>query len=116
MKRVAFRTLRLSLGGALLVWMTAVGAVFARDPDPRIGLEVFRQKGCARCHPVLGEGANIGPDLSQGPASADGLTLATDMWNHAPRMWERIRQENIQIPSFEEQEMEDLFAFVGMVR
>lgn len=116
MRRVTLKTLLFSMWGALLVWMTAASVVFGRDPDPRAGLEVFRGKGCVRCHPILGEGANIGPDLSQGSAAAGGLDLVADMWNHAPRMWERIRQEKLQIPTFAEQEMEDLFAFVGMVR
>jgi nitric oxide reductase subunit C len=38
------------------------------------------------------------------------------MWNHAPQMWQRMQQEHFQLPTFELEEMEDLFAFLGMVR
>ena len=116
MKTMTVKTFVLSLLGILLGWMAAVGVIFARDPDPRVGLDVFRGKGCASCHPILGEGAKIGPDLSRSLAVADGLELAVGMWNHAPQMWQRMRQEDLRIPAFQLEEMEDLFAFLGMAR
>src|SRR3972149_7797563 len=61
--------------------------------DPKAGMAAFFDKGCARCHAVLGEGGQSAPDLARAPAghlSAAGLVAA--MWNHAPPMWEKMRQ------------------------
>ncbi|OFW16359.1 MAG: hypothetical protein A3H27_09830 [Acidobacteria bacterium RIFCSPLOWO2_02_FULL_59_13] len=77
-------------------------------------MKVFLTKGCAQCHPVLGEGVNIGPDLSRTPSAGDGLELAAAMWSHGPQMWLRMDQEHLQLPKFEEGEMEDLFSFLTM--
>lgn len=87
-----------------------------RDPDPRAGMKVFWEKGCIRCHPVLGQGGNIGPDLTRSPAIGDSFQLTAAMWNHAPQMWQRMQAEHFELPTFDVQEMEDLFAFLGMVR
>lgn len=87
-----------------------------RTPDPRAGLKVFWAKGCIHCHPVLGQQRSGGPDLSRSTSIGDGFQLAAAMWNHAPQMWQRIQQQHIDLPTFELEEMEDLFAFLGMVQ
>jgi cytochrome c2 len=97
------------LGGVILV-----PSVLSRNPDPKEGMKVFWSKGCARCHPVLGEGENIGPDLARTPSAGDGLELAAAMWSHGPQMWQRMYLEKVQLPKFEGEEMEDLFAFLAM--
>src|SRR3989304_3407163 len=61
--------------------------------DPKAGMAAFFDKGCARCHAVLGEGGQSAPDLARAPAghlSAAGLGAAT--WTPAPPMWEKMRQ------------------------
>jgi len=85
--------------------------------DPKAGMAAFFDKGCARCHAVLGEGGQSAPDLARAPAghlSAAGLVAA--MWNHAPPMWEKMRQEKVTPPAFTEAEMANLFAFLYSVR
>jgi cytochrome c2 len=105
---------------ALLVAFTAIfsgrSAATDQNPDPRAGLKVFWDKGCIRCHPVLGRGGNVGPDLSKAPSTGDNFQLAAAMWNHAPQMWQRIQQEHIVLPTFDLHEMENLFVFLAMVR
>ena len=57
--------------------------------DPRAGAEVFQQKGCSDCHSVLGGGGKLAPDLGLRGAQGSSMNeLVTQMWNHAPRMWE----------------------------
>src|SRR3972149_8909641 len=68
--------------------------------DPKAGMAAFFDKGCARCHAVLGEGGQSAPDLARAPAghlSAAGLVAA--MWNHAPPMWGKMRQEKVTPPA-----------------
>ncbi|OFW10910.1 MAG: hypothetical protein A3G20_07110 [Acidobacteria bacterium RIFCSPLOWO2_12_FULL_59_11] len=77
---------------------------------------VFREKGCAGCHAVLGEGGKLGPDLSRTLSTGNPLELAAAMWSHAPQMWQRMQQENFQLPTFTTEEMEVMFAFLAMVR
>ncbi|MBI2817005.1 MAG: c-type cytochrome [Acidobacteria bacterium] len=100
----------------IAVSVALAACALARNPDPKVGMKVFWDKGCIHCHPVLGEGGNIGPDLSRSPSTADGVELAAAMWSHAPQMWQRISQESLQLPTFQADEMEDLFAFLAMAR
>ncbi len=103
-------------GLAALACLALATCAFGRNPDPKAGMKVFWGKGCVRCHPVLGEGGKLGPDLSRSPSTADGYELAAAMWSHAPQMWQRMSQENVKLPTFQLEEMEDLFAFLAMAR
>ena len=85
--------------------------------DAKAGLGIFFDKGCARCHSVLGEGGRAAPDLARAPSghlSAGGLVAA--VWNHAPSMWERMGVARVDLPIFTESEMANLFAFIYSVR
>lgn len=106
----------LALLGVLAAAARGSGVLPERNPDPRAGMRVFWTKGCIQCHPVLGQGGSVGPDLTRSPSLGDSFQLATAMWNHAPQMWQRMQQEHFVLPTFEVAEMEDLFAFLAMVR
>lgn len=83
----------------------------------RGGERLFQKKGCTRCHAVSGIGGTAGPDLGSGRSSRsrpDQLVVA--MWNHAPRMWERMRAEGLEYPELEAQEMADVFAYLDTAR
>lgn len=107
-----------SLAGAS--WLAAQapgGGGFFIPGDAKAGLQTFFEKGCVRCHAVLGEGGKAAPDLARAPAghlSAAGLVAA--VWNHAPAMWERMDVEKVTPPAFTETEMSNLFAFLYSVR
>jgi mono/diheme cytochrome c family protein len=64
--------------------------------NPRTGLEVFRKSGCAKCHAVNGVGHGEGPDLGfeREPNSTLNQLVAA-MWNHAPRMWQRMQTKGV---------------------
>jgi cytochrome c2 len=81
--------------------------------DPRAGAQTFQQKGCGQCHAVLGVGPKLAPDLAlRGAAGANMNDLTTQMWNHAPRMWEQIKRSSVAYPQFTAEDMANLFAYL----
>ncbi len=86
--------------------------------DPHTGARLFfEKKGCAHCHSVSGSGGKLAPDLGYQREVQAGLNqLVTAMWNHAPRMWERMRKEKVNYPDLRNDEMAHLFAFLYAAR
>jgi len=85
--------------------------------DPKAGMKGFFEKGCGRCHSVLGEGGRTAPDLARAPGGhLSSAEMLAAMWNHAPAMWEKMRAEHLSPPQFSEAEMANLFAFLYSVR
>jgi len=76
------------------------------------GSRVFDAKGCVKCHSVNGVGGKIGPDLAKISRPHSFFDLATAMWNHLPRMAERMKQLGIDRPKLDERETRDLVAFL----
>ncbi len=82
--------------------------------EPEIGKTLFSTKGCGDCHAIHGKGGQIGPDLG-GRKTALPRTLsqfAQRMWNHAPDMWEIMKEKKIERAEFSEREMADLIAYL----
>lgn len=102
---------------ALLMLAASASSVHAQVPfgptqDPTAGARVFGAKGCGRCHAVGGAGGKIGPDLGQSERSRSFYDLASALWNHAPRMADRMRQMGLGRPRLDAQEAGDLVAFL----
>jgi len=89
--------------------------LFTPAQDPLAGSRVFGVKGCARCHAIKGIGGKVGPDLGRGERPRSFYDLAAELWNHAPRMAERMRQLGIARPKLDERESADLVAFLFTV-
>jgi len=85
--------------------------------DAQRGAEVLRRERCLECHTVSGKGAappsvTLAPDLGKRqPRAYTPATLASVMWNHAPRMWPALEAKKIAIPKLSEQDSEDVFAY-----
>lgn len=102
---------------ALAVAARAGDGAYFVPGDPKAGMRIFLEKGCARCHSVLGEGGRSAPDLARAPAGhLSAAEAVAAMWNHAPAMWQRMRVERLPLPKFTDPEMTDLFAFLYSVR
>ncbi len=113
MKRAMLST----VAGILLLFVGAVTpawsqAVFGPTQDPLAGSRVFGAKGCAKCHAVNGSGGGVGPDLGRVPRARSFYDLATAMWNHLPRMAERMAEQGIASPQLSTREAGDLIAFL----
>ncbi len=100
--------------GAILAWqnkqVTVHGAIYV-STDPVAGAQVFKDKGCSNCH-----AANLGNEFSPGEQSsrANLAKLVTAMWNHAPRMWERMNAANVDYPELSYKEAAELVAYLYM--
>jgi mono/diheme cytochrome c family protein len=84
---------------------------YEADGDARQGERVFVDKGCLACHALDGQAA-VAPDLSESASVLTPLGLATAMWNHAPAMYDQIRDADVEWPRFEDDEMRDLAAYL----
>ena len=83
-----------------------------RFGDPIRGQRLFVEKGCVPCHAVRGAGGRIGPDLGRKTARGSFYEIAALMWNHSPGMSGKMAEFRIARPSFEENELSDLAAFL----
>lgn len=85
--------------------------------NPRAGAQIFESKGCSSCHSAVGVAEGRAPDLASSRMSRSRPDqLLTVMWNHAPQMWRRMRDEGIRYPSFDQREMADLLAYLYTIR
>ena len=86
--------------------------------DTEVGWVLFREKNCIRCHAVWGQGGDVGPDLGRtrtlGHVTAS--QLAGMMWNHVPRMWEKMEEGGVRLTAISPEEMSHLFAFLLFIR
>lgn len=76
------------------------------------GAQVFGAKGCVKCHAIRGLGGAEAPDLGLPSEARTFHDLAAHMWNHAPRMVERMEELGVQRPRMTAQETADLIAFL----
>jgi len=73
---------------------------------------VFNGKGCVKCHSLNGAGGKIGPDLAKISRPHTFYDLAAAMWNHLPRMTERMKQLGITRPQLDSDEAKNLVGFL----
>ena len=104
------------LVAAAAVLAGSVGVTSAQSPspgqDPVAGSRVFDAKGCVKCHALNGSGGKIGPDLARVSRPHSFYDLAAAMWNHLPRMTERMKQLGITRPQLEPDEAKNLVGFL----
>ncbi|HLF48927.1 MAG TPA: c-type cytochrome [Methylomirabilota bacterium] len=111
------RTVRLAVAVAGLLLMGSLEAawaqpVFSPSQDPLAGSRVFGVKGCVKCHSINGVGGKVGPDLARRLRPRSFYDVATAMWNHLPRMADRMKQLGIARPQLTAQEAGDLVGFL----
>ena len=80
--------------------------------DPVKGKRLTEEKGCLHCHSINGEGGNVGPDFGEMDFNYSITQIAGNMWNHGPKMWKVMKEENISFPTFEKGEMADIIAYL----
>jgi len=80
--------------------------------DPRRGAPLFRSKGCAACHALSPGKPSIGPALTDLRKNASAVLWAQIMWTHAATMEAKMRELGLAWPTFEDNEMVDLVAYI----
>ncbi len=99
----------------LLAYIRSVGGgterVYTPPGSPKRGEELFTEKRCVECHAIRGHGGKVGPDLG---AKLKGslARIAGTMWNHGPKMWAKMAERGIEVPSLTEVEMADLISYL----
>jgi len=83
---------------------------------PVRGRELFKSKGCDRCHVKDSVGHSIGPDLFNGKWYMTATEIAGEMWNHGPAMWLLMQKLGITPVRFEDDELADVIAYLYLVR
>ncbi|MBI2206605.1 MAG: c-type cytochrome [Candidatus Rokubacteria bacterium] len=85
--------------------------IYAPPGNPKRGEALFRERHCMECHAVRGHGGKVGPDLAV-VLRGSLMRIAGTMWNHGPRMWARMAERRIDVPSFTTEEMSDLVSYL----
>jgi len=82
---------------------------FTGSGSPGAGQKVFTAKGCSGCHSESG-GA---PKLAKGKEAYSDITMISALWDHGPRMLERMQERKQAWPRFTAKEMSDLIAYLN---
>jgi cytochrome c2 len=94
----------------------AVGQTVELPSDILAGRIVFEEKGCITCHGLGGFGGTLAPDLSSEHYYGSFMELASDVWNHIPQMYRKLRKERREPPALTYKETLNLFAFLYSLR
>ncbi len=99
----------------LLAYIRSTGGgterLYAPPGNPRRGEALFSSKHCVECHAVRGHGGTVGPDLAR-ELRGTLMQIAGAMWNHGPRMWSRMAERGLAVPSLSTEEMSDLVSYL----
>lgn len=85
------------------------------DGNPLMGLNIFFNKRCVKCHSIYGNGGKTGRDLGKTLNDLEPVGIFSMMWNHSPEMGELIQQPS-GMALFSEQEMKDFIAFIYFLK
>jgi mono/diheme cytochrome c family protein len=96
----------------LLAFLASL-SYFDLPGSPSAGQALFRDRGCGYCHGNEAEGAQLGPTLRRRGRSVTAITLATSLWQHGPKMYERTREHGRPWPTLNESDVGDVVAFLN---
>jgi mono/diheme cytochrome c family protein len=117
---VRARSIVFGAAALLLVVMGVVPAVaqqqppapFAPDWGMLAGWNVYADKGCGRCHAVRGIGGSGGPDLGRIQSGTSFFDIGAAMWNHLPKMGDRMKATGVERPRLTALEASNVIAFI----
>ncbi len=80
--------------------------------NPLKGSHVFFEKGCIKCHAVMGLGETFGPDLTSIGRQKNFFGLAGALWSHSPKMMNIMEEKDIPKPEMTPEETGELIAYI----
>lgn len=80
--------------------------------NPLKGSHVFFDKGCIKCHAVMGLGETFGPDLTSIGRHKNFYGLAGALWSHSPKMLDIMMEKDIERPELTPEETGELIAYI----
>ena len=78
-----------------------------------LGKRLFAERGCAGCHGSRAQGSPRAPTLHGGAVAFTSVTLATALWRHGPRMYERSKDLDLSWPVLQENDLQHIMAFLN---
>ena len=87
---------------------------FDEPGDSTRGKYLFDEKGCSRCHPLVGKGKEGEPGLDQFPQNITPVYLSEMIWNHGSVMIAEMVRLGIKWPTFQGTEMMDVLEYIRM--
>lgn len=89
-------------------------AAFITPGNPREGGQIFKTKGCVKCHAIRGEGGKEAEDFGRrAKFFYKSLTqIASTMWNKGPTVLAKMAQTQTGLPKFTPKEIADLLAYL----
>ncbi len=103
---------------AIILIIASSGLAFAQEnfPDsPVQGDRLFSERGCSKCHSILGQGGQVGHDLGRINLKGSRLDVISNMLNNAQTMGAKMRELKILWPRLTGPEFESLTAFLYYV-
>jgi len=85
--------------------------------DPDRGARLFSQLGCNACHSIFGIGQTAGPDLAKASSGDwNPVRIVSELWNHGPQMWEKMKNAQLGIYRVSGRDMLDLLSYLYLIR
>ncbi|MGE5816738.1 MAG: c-type cytochrome [Deltaproteobacteria bacterium] len=90
----------------------SVERIYIQPGNPQNGKKLFAEKRCIQCHSVGDSEANQTAPNLRVHLSGSLVRIAGAMWNDGPRMWSKMAERGIPVPTISTEEMSDLISYL----
>jgi cytochrome c2 len=80
-----------------------------------VGQRVFKERGCATCHGVTGEGTNMGPRPKRENGAYTSVSFTASLWQHGPEMADRAEESGTAWPELQATDIGNLVSFLNAI-
>ncbi len=84
--------------------------------DLEKGKQLFREKGCSKCHATDDEKKKVGPNLTRTRGLNDIISISSAMWNHNIKMTEEMKKKEVPFPRFTGEDLSNLLSYIRSLR
>jgi cytochrome c553 len=78
-----------------------------------VGRSVFQWRRCSHCHGEEAQGTSLAPPLRGQGRNYNSISLATALWRHGRRMFQRDQQLGLGWPTLQPGDVGDLLSFLN---